>query len=89
MQIEDALIEWKSKRRRMGCVSATNWFCARVPEFYPLELTEYTKGGDQYGHTVATDGLVIIDVAPYNDLPSRYDPELDGELTGMHFVGEG
>lgn len=89
MNIEEALAEWKSKQRRMGCVSATDWFCARVPGFYPLELTEYTKGGEEYGHTVATDGSIIIDIAPYNDLPNEYDPALDGELTGAHFDGRG
>jgi len=69
MKIDKAIKEWKSKKRRMGCVSATNWFTKRVPGFYPLRLHRYTETGDYFGHVVATDGSIIIDLSPYNDKP--------------------
>ena len=53
----------------MGCVSATNWFCNRVSGFTPKRLTRYTENGEIFEHVVATDGMVIIDFAPYSDKP--------------------
>ncbi len=83
MTIEEALIEWKSKRRRMGCVSATNWFCNRVPEFYPLHCERWTEEGDYFGHVVATDGSIVVDLTPHLDSPepepSREDCARDRE----------
>lgn len=70
MTIEEAISEWKSKKRRMGCVSATDWFCKRVPSFEPIRLTRYTQGGEIFEHVVVTDGTIQIDIAPYNDRPS-------------------
>lgn len=69
-----ALTEWESKRRRMGCVAATDWFCRRVDGFYPLRLRRYMEGGTDadgnfWEHVVATDGCVAIDLAPYADRP--------------------
>ncbi len=69
MNFEQTLSEWKSKNRRMGCVSATNWFCNRVSGFTPKRLTRYTENGEIFEHVVATDGMVIIDFAPYSDKP--------------------
>lgn len=69
MTITQAIKEWKSKKRRMGCVSATNWFCKRVTGFQPLRVTRYTIDGDMYSHVVATDGKIVIDVSPYADRP--------------------
>jgi len=85
MTIDEALTEWHSKKRRMGCMAGTEWFCKRVPGFYLLELDRYTKGGEYFGHTVATNGHIIIDLTPYADLPRDYDEEKDGVLTGSHF----
>ena len=69
MQIDQALKEWYSKDRRMGCVSATNWFCKRVQSFKPKRLTRYTKEGNLFEHVVCFNGLIIIDIAPYADKP--------------------
>ena len=74
MTIDEAVREWKSKSRRMGCVSATDWFCARVPGFEPLRLTRYIKDGGPGGlweHVIATDGTIRIDLAPYADKPKE------------------
>jgi len=49
----------------MGCVSATEWFCKRVPSFRPETLDQYTAEGDYFRHVVATDGVIRIDLAPY------------------------
>lgn len=57
--LEDALTEWVSKKRRMGCVSAAEWLCKRVPRFKPLRLYR-----DDYEHVVATDGKTIVDLTP-------------------------
>lgn len=43
MNIDETLKEWNSKKRLMGCISATNWFCKRVFNFHPLRLNRYTK----------------------------------------------
>ena len=69
LTIDKAVIEWKSKKRRMGCVAAAEWFCARVDGFWPEELSKYTASGDYFGHVVATDGVIRIDLAPYADKP--------------------
>ena len=69
--IDDALIEWYSKKRHMGCVSATDWFCKRVDGFYPERLTRYTKDGEIFEHVVATNGIIRIDLSPYADKPSQ------------------
>ncbi len=71
MTIDEALSEWKGKPRRMGCVAATDWFCKRVEGFQPTRLDRYTQEGDYFGHVVATDGAVIIDLAPYADRPAE------------------
>lgn len=85
MTVNEALAEWYSRKRRMGCVSGSEWFCKRVPGFYTLELDRYTKNGEYFGHTVATNGRVIIDITPYADLPRDYNKKEDGILTGSHF----
>lgn len=69
MPIDDAIRDWKSAKRRMGCVAATDWLCKRVKGFSPIRLTRYTKDGDVFQHVVATDGFVVIDLAPYADRP--------------------
>lgn len=70
MTIDAILREWKSKERRMGCVSATRWFCARANSFHPKRIARYTKDGAIYEHIVATDGSIVIDLAPYADRPT-------------------
>ena len=72
MNVQEALNEWQSKKRHMGCVAATQWFCTRVEGFYPLRLRRYLPdGNDENGqfweHVVATNGMTIIDLAPYAD----------------------
>lgn len=67
MTLDETLTEWYSKKRRMGCVAATNWFCGKVPGFYPLRLRRYMPDGNFWEHVVATDGRIIIDLTPYND----------------------
>jgi hypothetical protein len=79
MSIDEALVEWKSRKRRMGCVAATEWFCRRVEGFEPLRLRRYLPGGsDENGmfweHVVATDGRIVIDFAPYADNPQVEKP---------------
>lgn len=69
MRIDQAISEWNSKKRRMGCVAATNWFIKRVTSFYPVRLSRYTVTGDYFEHVVATDGKIRIDLAPYSDGP--------------------
>jgi len=69
MCIDEAILEWKSKKRRMGCVAATAWFCRRVDGFTPERLTRYTADGYLFQHVVATDGLIRIDISPYADKP--------------------
>lgn len=86
MTIDTALIEWYSKKRHMGCVAGADWFCKRVSGFRPLELDRYTKNGEYFGHVVATNGKVIIDLTPYADLPKDYNEAHDGILTGSFFV---
>lgn len=71
MSIDKAIKEWLSKRRRMGCVAAANWFCKRVSGFKPERLTRYTKSGDYFEHVVATNGVIRIDLASYADKPSQ------------------
>ena len=83
--IDEALKQWYSRKRRMGCNSAADWFCKRVSGFKPISIDRYTKNGDYFGHTVATDGKIIIDLSPYADLPDDYDESIDGKLTGYHF----
>ncbi len=69
LTIDEAVREWESKKRRMGCIAASQWFCARVEGFWLEDLDRYTASGDYFGHTVATDGLVRIDLSPYADAP--------------------
>lgn len=71
MTIDEALTEWKTKKRRMGCVAAAKWFCKRVAGFQPEDLERYTSSGEFFGHVVVTDGSIRIDLSPYNDKPSQ------------------
>ncbi len=71
MTITKAIQQWKTKRRRMGCVAATEWFCNRVEGFKPERLTRFTRTGDVFQHVIATDGTIRIDLAPYADRPSE------------------
>ena len=70
MTLDQAIREWESKCRRMGCVAATKWLCRRVPEFIAERLIRYTSKGEVYEHVVATDGTIRVDLAPYADIPS-------------------
>ena len=67
MTFEEALQEWKTKKRRMGCVAAADWFCSRVSGFYPERLTRHTPEGEIFEHVVATDGVIRVDFSPYAD----------------------
>lgn len=73
MTIDEAIQDWKSHNRRMGCVSASKWFCKRVEGFVPLQQDRYTTDGEFYSHTVAWDGRVIVDLSPYADRPSDHE----------------
>jgi hypothetical protein len=68
MDIADALREWQSKKRHMGCVSATNWFCKRVAGFKPKRIEHHTVAAS-WDHVVATNGEIDIDLAPYANKP--------------------
>lgn len=74
MTIDQALSEWYTKKRRMGCVAASEWFCKRVPGFWCERLTRYTENGELFQHEIATNGRIRIDLAPYADGPD--DSEL-------------
>lgn len=68
MTLDEAIAEWKSRRRRRpGCVTATNFLCRRVPGFSPLRFTRYTPEGDVTEHVVAYDGQIVVDLVPEND----------------------
>jgi hypothetical protein len=69
MLIDEAIIEWESKKRYMGCRSASEWFCKKVKGFEVESLDRYTENGDYFGHMVATDGKIRIDLSPYADKP--------------------
>ena len=69
MNIDDAVAEWKGKKRRMGCVSASNWFCKRVPGFYPIRFKYLMLDGRYMEHVIASDGVISIDLAPYANIP--------------------
>lgn len=69
LQISEAITEWKSKARRMGCVSASDWFCSKVDGFSPLRVPRYTEAGEYFSHVVATDGEIVIDLTPHLDYP--------------------
>jgi hypothetical protein len=71
MTIDDALKEWQSKKRRMGCVAGADWFCKRVKGFWPERLDRYTEDGYLFQHVMATNGLVRIDFTPYADAPKK------------------
>lgn len=73
MNIDKAIKEWESKERTMGCNNATLWFVTRVRGFYPEQLSRWTKNDKiGYGHYIATDGKIRIDLAPYADKPEDY-----------------
>jgi len=67
LTFDQALLEWKEKSRRMPSRSATNWFCSRVNGFRPELVDRFTADGNQYRHVVASDGLIRVDLAPYDD----------------------
>lgn len=67
INLDAVIIEWQSKSRRMGCVSAANWLCKRRPDFIPKRLRRYTETGEIYEHVVCTNGHVVIDLASYAD----------------------
>jgi len=71
MTIDEAVTEWQSKRRHMGCEAAARWFCKRVPGFHLELLHRYTKEGEYFAHMVATNGRIRIDLAPYADKPQE------------------
>lgn len=74
---EEILKEWTTKKRRMGCVSAAEWFCERMNGFYPIRKRFYLEGGTEengnfWEHVVITNGIIEIDVTPYNNKPKEY-----------------
>lgn len=76
MTLDAAIAEWQSKTRRMGCVSATDFLCKRVPGFRPKRMRRYLPGGtDKNGlfweHVVATNGTIDVDLTPYADSPKQ------------------
>jgi len=72
--IDRVLREWQSKKRRMGCWSASHWFVKRRPDFHIVTLPRYTKQGDYFAHLVCTNGKIIIDISPYADKPREDKP---------------
>jgi len=80
MTLIEAIAEWKSKKRKHGCVRATDFLCKRVPGFKPERLTRYTKGGELFQHVVATDGIIRVDLDPESDRPKDYNPKNDGDI---------
>lgn len=71
MTLDECITEWESKKRRMGCVAATDFLCKRVPGFKPERLTRYTSNGEIFQHVVATNGTIRVDLAPYSDAPAK------------------
>lgn len=72
MSLDEALKEWQSKKRRMGCVAATNWLCKRVEGFKPKRLDRYTENGELFQHVVAINNFgVVVDLAHYADGPRQ------------------
>lgn len=71
MNIDEAIKEWKSKKRRRGCVSASKWLCKQVPGFYTESLDRYTPDGEYFRHVVASDGFIRIDLTPHKDVPEE------------------
>ena len=71
MLIKELKKEWTVKKRRMGCVSATQWICNRMNGYFPLKLTRILSNGEIYCHVVAFNGHNIIDLAKYADKPSN------------------
>lgn len=69
IKIDEVIKEWKSKKRKMGCVAATAWFCARIKTFKPERLRRYLSDGEFYEHVLVTDGVIRIDLVPYADKP--------------------
>ncbi len=67
MTIDECVTEWNSKKRRMGCVSATEFFCKRVAGFEPVRLERYDVDGNYTEHVVATNGVIRVDLAPHMD----------------------
>ena len=65
MTLDQALREWTSKNRRMGCVAATHWLTSRVPGWRAERLIFFTPEGERYDHVVASNGFVRVDLAPY------------------------
>ena len=58
--------------RRMGCVSATEWFLKRVNGYHAKRLQRFTEDGKIFEHVVveSNDYKLRIDLAPYVDNPS-------------------
>ena len=71
MTLDQALREWTSKNRRMGCVAATRWLTSRVSGWRAERLTFFTANGERYDHVVASNGSVRVDLAPYACRPSE------------------
>ena len=67
MTISEAVDEWCSRKRRMGCVSASEWFCKRVKGFKPLLVERWTEDGDSFGHVICDNGQIRVDLTPHLD----------------------
>jgi len=65
MGIDAVLAEWRSKKRRMGCVSASEWWIKRLPGFRVVRKRFYYPNGEFWEHVVITDGVIEIDPSPY------------------------
>lgn len=74
--INTVLQEWKSKRRRMGCVAAAEWWIKRLPQLRSVRRRFYYPGGtDENGqfweHVILTDGCIEIDPSPWSNKSSE------------------
>lgn len=69
MTLDACIKEWRSKKRRVGCVGAANFVVKRVKGFKAKRVTRWTKQGVCWQHVVATDGEIVIDLLPAADSP--------------------
>jgi hypothetical protein len=74
MTIPEVISEFKSKNRRMGCVQAAHFVIRRLKNFKPIRYERVDSYGYSYGHVVATDGNINIDLVPHLFAPDTIGP---------------
>lgn len=68
--VKQTIREFQTKKQKMGCRSATQWFIRRVPGFRPRRLEKTDEEGNTFQHVVATNGEIDIDLVPHLFSPS-------------------